>query len=978
MESSYDHRAVLKKTIWPSPHIQQILLCKNAVGIPTVVVVKDRSLYILGRHIPLPAQVRHSAILNLEYEDLICLSLSSGWVVFLRIYEDQTIPVVIKSIAVGKGTFEGIEGLGYSVKTEPKADSFAVTAFQDRIALYTIDKDSTKSENDSALFECHQRTTILLEGCTIIDSCFLFPLVGSMIPSHCFYVILFARPDSKLNIRLYEWWTDKSIHAARLYGTLPLPYDVVVNFIIPIKGDSTGLIVVTYQQFFLVTVSDILSGHTSLTRYSFESTPTCYYRDPLTTNIKSGDDHVYVMCEDGNIFQLHISSDGKVSTKLFCRTNRNLGNCMVMQSISETGDLLLDLPIEESSLILLTYGGDYSIGGSVLLSVDPEDSNKVEQQTEEIFGNWSPISDFAVVSRTAQQGRRISNSTPLVFACTGYESTGAISHFQYGIKTSIFMHGPPMKGVINIFLATTDNGGPDIAHILFISYPWETKVYIVDVEEGVPEFRELESNCGAIFNAETLGVKTINNSKWILQITKDKTIITDLETETVLQTNIPGIVTRVSIVNDLILFVTVDDDNVRSDSGEVLISVYKMETKDDSQSQINKNCIDVDKFNYNLPTCLKSISKPLREKDSILAAAQIAEIKGHAIVILGYTNPSIHIYMIKEDNLKLEARIEEVIPADDDDAVPYNFFINETDQPTVVEILVGLRNGCYICFDWDWITKDFVLKTVRKVGHSPVEITKVEGTSSLIIRSGQVYVLDITNLSSPPSKLVLDSDKKVSMDISCLCHAPAMQDSLCDYIITMMNSKLRFLKLNKQTELIVRQLFLGSTPRKILYLDFVGLLAVAVTGGSDVSDQLCNLIFVDPFKFEVIETYWAIEGGQPNSPFAPNETIYSMCEWSFTSNEKLYRFLVVGSGTDNKQAGIIRLLRVQRSKSNTVKLTVQHYWTAPGPVFAIGQFGISSIMYAFSENGGSVVTISRAETFEDKYAFFFSNLFLLH
>lgn len=896
---------------------------------------------------PLPAQVRDATVLKLLLEDLVVLSFTSGWIVFLRIYDDGTVPLVVKAIPVGKGIFEGIEGLGYSLQMEPRSEAFAVTAFQEKISFFTIDKGNDAPGLDPSSFESRQRTTIFLDGCAILESCFLLPLQGSGDPTHCLYLALYARSDSKLYIRLYEWWTSRSIHEAQLYGTLPLPYNLVTHFVIPVRGDSAGVILVTCDNLFLVTISDVLSGRTKLEACAIVATPTTFYRDPLTLQNTGRDDHVYLFCENGDIYRVNVSG-AKLMIKLFCRVGRDLGNSVVMQSASETGDILYDTPIEDGPLVLLTYGGDDSCGGCVLLSIDPEDPTKVQAQPEETYGNWSPLCDIAVVSK---KGGR-----PQLFGCNGFESSGAFSQFRYGIKASIFMHGPPMRGVTGIFPATSDFGGPDAVHFLFISYPWETKVFVVDMQEGYPELRELDPDCGAIFGAETLSVKAINNSKWILQITKDRTVITDLETRTLIQ-SIPHNTTRADVVDGYALFVTVEQTSEGARTGDVLLTLCTIDEPE-----------DYDEIMAESDTYVKAVGEPLRIKDSLLAATKMARVGTRDILLLGTSHPRLEIYTIYQDGLlQMEASIRDIFPQDDEDAIPYDFYVNETGRPDVIEVLVGLRNGSYIFFEWNFAIQELQLQTVRRIGHSPVEFTKIGGTQTLLVRSGQIHSLNTAALSFPSSTIVLDSEQKVSAEISCLCEAPGVQDGLFNYVIALMNGKLRILRMTQEPELVVRRLPIGFTPRRMQYLDFVGLMAVAITGG-EKTGQVCDLVFVDPFRFEVVEATWgSSEDGQTNpmTGFASSETIYSLCQWSLMTDGKLYKFLVVGSGSPDPQ-GIIRIMRVQRTSSRSVILSVQHYWYTDGPVYSLGQFGESSIMYSSVENGSSVVTISTAETVEEK------------
>jgi hypothetical protein len=876
-----------------------------------------------SKRIELSASVRDAEVLPTQtQEDLILLSLSSGWLLIVKVYSDGTVPLVVKRIRIGDRQ-RNIASLGHDVQCDWLGRVFAVTALQDQFKVYSVMK------NPDALSICpisvKEEYVIPLAGCTILNSCFLHPLKDAS-ENHVLYLVLYTTPDCRLKMTMYEWWNDRSLLSFQIYGTLPLdlPPSSAPLFMVPISCEDSGVVLVTPTKAFVVTCHDILSGNIRFS-VSKEITkfPLTYYKEPLTrVSIdvnRPPDDIFFISGEMGTIYMVHASTRELVIEPLV-EVKLDLGSTFVLQPYDrDTG--VIECPVVDSPTLLVTYGGDLSQGGSFItdISLEEDDENDETEYLEanELFDNWAPLNDFQVIANRSSCFSGID-----LYACTGQNKTGALCHLSYGIKATMFQEGTKMEGVNRMFSIVDDT---DSLTYMVISFPWSTNVFDITVNDfGYPELEDVSDDCGLrVSDSETLTVGFVPGTMNVLQVTNNEIIMSDMNGVAKMMSI--DHTTLVSFCGHFLAIGSLQGNTTDGAVGKWKITLYKVHHELDSESWITQ-------LGYPVVT------------ESDISVLKLLDCAENIKCFLGTRLPSISVYRIDETaGLEYEMELKDIFPPDLTDSIPNDICCYPKQSSSY---LIGLRNG--VCL----LVEQGNVKLKRKLGEIPVEFIPYESQDYVFIKNGQLSALQYP--SQEIHKVVFDFTHATEVNTLCPIYADGPSSVISAVVV---NKCLQIIRMTMSPQMVSKRLEIGATPKRMVYLDHLSVFAVAIQTTRKRRERgNYQLGFFGSKRLEsaTVSNGPLLYGQRSTSDQSPDklvfsldESVYSLSEWSVVQNGKTYKYILVGTGYDTTQRGKIRILRVYRNKeTGSVEVVRQYSQETDGPVYAISSLNGASIVYS--------------------------------
>ncbi|ANB14413.1 hypothetical protein AWJ20_2001 [Sugiyamaella lignohabitans] len=834
----------------------------------------------------------------------------------------------------------GANDLGLNIAVESHGRFIAVSDSNKRVRIMAFglsDDNSLASIIDSRQ-DIQSRHTISIGGGVVLNMAFLttgstaYNTSTSMSPKIApvasqgdprttggddVYLVLLYAVSRKLKLNMYKVPYGQRefsyIHDIGLCGTFTLSLDFkeeIPMYMVPVSmNESSAIVLVTKRQLLLVTFLDIMSGHRILTSALLPDYPLAVHQSPYNKDRSV----FYLTTKDSHLYRVKVSEMRGFELLSFKHwPGRDLGSSFVLQPYDDEG------PTSDinSDRLLITFGGDLCCGGSMVFNSvgmiydDGEQADIEEEGDVDIYDNWAPISDFKPINiQSTSRGDSLE-----LFACTGLHHQGAITQFRHGIRASVFLQGPSMTEAPQLYSMQSHDG---LESYLIVSLPWKTTLYLVeqstiDEQNGqeayFPQLSEVPNNCGIDYKNETKAISFLPETKFVIQVTSSQILLTDL-----MGSSKRFDVTRAScaaIFKSMVAVAFYDEDAL---SNKVVIYSINSVNYEDGDNWIERKSVVL-------------MSHPV-------SFVKFTERKDNGInLFIGSYEPRIDVYHIDNDcDARLVLEIKNIFT--DEEEVPNDLHLQDR---MLDRFIIGLRNGSYInCVLEDMTMR---LESKKKLANLPIQFVNIDhkpGPNVFVLSNGRLSCFDKKNFLEAPQKVVVDIDKVADIRSACQFYYN-MEDGKHQFVAVIMNNRLTILALDLFATVIPKQVHLGASPRRMLYLEHIGALAVVVSPSSTSKTSL--LRFVDPKRMVEID-FRLYDATSPSSKtcFQANEVIYSLNEWSLKIDGNTYKFLLLGSGIKGLPEGKFRILRLSRTTEG-IKATIQHSWITAGHVYSVSQF----------------------------------------
>lgn len=941
MPSEDSNAVVVKRTIVSSPIIKKLVGFRAPNGTEYLVIVREQSLEVSSRIIPLPSRVRSVDVLQLPQEDLLCMILFSGYLLMVRILPDEGDALVLDSRQVFYGGGIYSDTIGHGLQCDPRGNVVCLSGLQNELKMISI-----QPPDDSMGLACSKfkdQFVIRLDGHTILDSCFLGPLQNGR-ADHVLFIVLYCTPEARIKVSLYEWWTDRPLSTFQLYGTLPLDMDIdqeLPLFMVPVYCKGSGVVVVTPKRLILVTCHDILSGNVNLqSQMELGPMPLAFYREPshreeglMDVDSDLDSDYFYMTREGGALDLVKVSAE--ISIKSLLNVKLDLGCTFHLRPCDENGEVV-DGSLSLANYALLTYGGDLAVGGSILLPLptaeseleeDDDDNEPEEQEAPQLieqFDNWAFVNDFEVIPSPSR-----SFSGKCLFAACGQGKTGAVCELTQGLRAKLFLDGGQLGQITRIFHI---DDLPNDESLVILSYPWSTRVFSVTSDDGVyPELTDISEQCGLQVQDETLCAIYVQDYG-LAQVTRGRVTLSNINSEALHKNSVPIPQGIYSSYGTLVAMVHSHDETPE----RALLSVYRIEARDDFLHKVGTTEVP----------------------GNDVSCVRLVEAHGVVYCFVGRHLPSLLIYKVSDNGITLEKEETELFSSEKEGNFPNDVILKEGIDESKALFYIGLREGSMISGTFDQAQNEIIPHSAQKLGDLPVNF--VLSGNNMLINNGNLLICRADVVPTSPERVVFDYIGSSTVGATAF-FTIGQHSKHHIYLATVLGGDLQIVKVELSPRVISRRIELGVTPRRLLYIEHLSALAVGVQASPRKRDRgPFQLLFVDPHRFSIITPPGQLcygkrdmsGDGSKNDDATPvfslDETVYSMAEWSITKNQKTYKYLLIGSGYDsNPSKGRVRILQSYRNKTTgMIEVVRQYSLTLTGGVYSICSLGQTAIVFS--------------------------------
>ncbi|ODQ63201.1 hypothetical protein NADFUDRAFT_53476 [Nadsonia fulvescens var. elongata DSM 6958] len=1012
---------VVKQTLIPCPVIKYIFRCRSLdEGDDFIVILREHSISIGSFTYPLPSLLRSATIApfnsienriaqsnhhrapflqelkkpssntisdatNYLFQgDLLLLSLASGWVLYLRPFEDGSMPQVVASVQVGNGIRAGLSGVGHAIHADFSGSAMAVSGLSDNLMLFSVRMSKTEKNSEIGVIIGSQKN-IEYPGSIIISSCFLHPLKGTR-SQQVLFAILYATPENTLKLSLYEWWNYLPIETAHELGVITLSSDIAVpSFIVPVHCDG-GIMLVCETELVFITVSDVISAQFVFNRIGIPADvgfPVTYYQPTFsyqdggtddsssTVNSTGTENTVFYFTTDvGNIFAVDVRPKLRLSGYNIILENIvfldiDLGNSFNILPVGDenlifTEDLAAHNDAELEQSFWLSYGGDFSQGCiSIVSRIQPDTKISIVEEIVSEFDNWGPASDGLPV-------RSSSSDEQDLWVCSGGESTGAITRLRTGINATAILHNHKTDHDSLFSISTRGNIFP--SNYLVLTSIGKTQIYLTLYDsllnEDKPLLDELNNACGLEMTRETIAIDFLSEvSKFALQVTSDGLIATDLYGwKANYELKSQGKIIYASIWNNYVCLVASEDrsefemtDISSQATGYRFVQIFRID-----ENYLN-DMADQDLQN---DSWIEQLGETINVPYPVIFIKFLV-LGGQTKLLIGTSYPSLIMYDFNDKTI-LGNRVEIIDMFDTrDDYYPHDAIVSY--QREQEYLLIGLRNGLIIACKFE--NNSLKSQISRKMGDKSVTFQSMPN-DKIYVASNSIYQFEYKACLEVPVKVYFDpelrrNEVRITSIVPIFANEPSAESGF-NYLALISRQRLSLFRANLDSAVNSTKIHIGSTTRRIVST-YMGLLAVSIVSPYNSKPGYRNhLAFIDPKTCKIVSSSNLSDSGATNAKgeklkqpiFKPSEIVHSICEWRLTVENNCYLFFVVGTGTRGKAyKGQIRVLSIVKPPTTDknilrgykVSAYLKTTWRTEGPVYTICQHDSTSIIYSMDK-----------------------------
>jgi hypothetical protein len=724
----------------------------------------------------------------------------------------------------------------------------------------------------------------------------------------------------------------------QLVATLPLRDKEPILFMMPCAHGS-GVVVVREKRLELVRYNDLVNGHLDFAECQLLDQPTAWFREPrnselehMTDNImgeEGEEDVMYVSTKNGGIYAI-TTTDGHLNVDPIAQTGIDLGCSFVLQGYDLESQTLVDGFLDSAEHWLMTFGGDMSTGGSLLISVD--NSGGVVENSLERHENWAPLFDLRALSLSARVGSLSPRFELFGATLQTNETGGSISRLRYGVEATLAFPGPRMDRLHRIFSIPEEK-------FLIASFPYKTALYLVANDEGFPSLDDMSAWEIIDSKSQTIAIGYVPLSRSVIQITETHIWVSNVSKEG-------------SKVGHELQNTTIGDCK-----GSWVVAVSS--ALPGSKGQAVEGEMDIESSTCSFFTVEGGVLQP-HTSATIQSGVSVAKLmmrKDTVYCIFGTYTGNLLVCRLQRmghgEELEWIHRLSMV-----DNKVPHDVYVRGDD------LLVSLRDGSYARGKFIEKVGNLAIEMSRditRLGAIPITFIEMQmgNTDSVkagivpntvILLAGQLWTILNGEFENPPWDLLTDRRS----EITSICHFPTGPNHLA----IVSNGKLKVYELCSQPGIAVMRTNINLSqgepyqtlcPRRLQYVQHVRFFAVAINDGQDLGKKLGQLAFYDPYRDDVVGNGPIIDGKKNTTIFEIGECVQCMCEWTLTANGERYSYLVVGTSADKggQKMGRILILRLKRvDGQNSPRVTCQYKWQADAGVLAVCPISENAFVYS--------------------------------
>lgn len=900
------------------------------------VIVRNSSILVDNNQFAFNTSVRASCIIRgikneiIQEEDSLLVSLKSGFLLLIRMFyvpkdfsdSADEIPnqkpgrrLVFKPFVVqwwdtsSKLLTPSLFTSGFSLSAHCTGLAVVSTSACGSLRIYACDH----TEN-GLFFQNHE--TVPVDG-SILHSCFARPIKGSVLDDHVMFLTLLLTTENRLIINLYSWTSSEKIAGnltvskLPLDGSFPLPI-----FIVPL-GNNGSFLFVHPKEFVIITVHDITSAEYNFNRLKYDGPfPTNFYCP--TTNIVNSDeensDEVLISTDYGTIYSMVISNGQFMSFKPIVR---------ISDPISLFSFEATDKGYE------LIYGSSVGLNRKLIIEeLLPDLSNSVIPYSlsllENNYRNWAPILDITVVD-SYNSKNNFPNSKQELWCLSGIGKRARLLQLRSGISITRSSDAyQSLRKVESMYQV-------DIGETSFVvcSLPFETVLLEIQINEDDEEELVEVDDAALVLDNPTIVSKKVTDDLMV-QVTAKSVILTSLE----------EIITSKEIESGWI---------VLSDVKENIVATVSVEDRND------------DSVPFYTVRILELGDTEIKDKSSMslldeISLIKLVEVKNNSVVIIGGFDAQgswyIDFYNLKDLSKLFSLKSPDQNQADEMDLnqcilVPSDVYVDQN------KLFVGTKSGTLFVFEFS--DTEFVFKKRLRLSDVGIEFYSVG--AGLLACCGSLWYID---LSGPiiPKPVLLDerSDKPVKAVLP--INIGNRKNGDIPLLITR-DEGLSFFWLSTSSDAVIRQINLGDSAKKVIYLPHLHIFAIT----SASKDRTARLRYVDRRSYKLLSHR---EQNSKNKKYENGEAMFEEDEmplsvkvWSLDKIGRVSKKLLVGcsKGVSGGSFKILDITKVMgHDNKPQIVVTQLNYFDLPGPINCVEQvdshiiFSCGKSVYSTSYN----------------------------
>ncbi|KAG0227500.1 hypothetical protein BGX31_006992 [Mortierella sp. GBA43] len=662
---------------------------------------------------------------------------------------------------------------------------------------------------------------------------------------------------------------------------------------------------------------------------------------PPPSTPHSADQTLYLGSDTSELYRINIQHLTLAMHFELMSGDRPVGNVMQVLARHQISAAPLQADMDQEVIIntdYLIYSGDHGDGG-VLAIRDEEEEIELFAITE--VQNSSPIMDFCV-REPSFPGR------DSLYVCSGMKSQGALKRIRSGV--SIESSG---KSGQSFFSGTTglwsikENDTDTFDSFIVVSFVNSTK--LMRSGEG-GSLDDIGDGFGLDLTQPTIHSGRLRDGM-IFQVLWSGVVVAEMATGIRHTWQLDGVITSACLVKEDVLLLGQIADGV----SRLLLLEFKKERVGDSEQEVGSFKILVSTVLKAEPTTIHCWMQGTSSPDRMITS----DGDSCNLCCVGTLEPGVTVYQIKPTEI-LEVYNESLAEIGlEEGAIPHSVCVLKSHNGDL-KVLVGLREGSIIAYDW-------VGSTERQ---SPSTLAPGAGMAlPRLFKLGVLPVKFVSTTSSTPSRTMILSDKlwQAGFDRALELHAILFDSEVTQacsfqtddgqysggsYILVVDNNDIQLVTLAGLSKYTYQTVALGRTPRKILDVTSKKLLLVAsVPEGFPRAESSVQLI--DPDRVSS-EPEMAKQHVLAEFFLKSDEVVYCLAEWKIRRpNKSDAVYLCVGTGSVSPTAGSdlstaapkgrLILLSVRQSKKTdreprTFKLDMSWAMVMSAPVFAISPF----------------------------------------
>ncbi|KAI9846584.1 MAG: hypothetical protein M1837_003825 [Sclerophora amabilis] len=941
---------------------------------------------------------------------ILVLTLDSSTLVFLFAQEgtDGSVNFITSSRSLPRRVSE-LQYPGKQIAVDPKSRAMAVSAQENSFIIYSlVPMSQLKREVKSGGFSVangfnpvREERQVDVEG-IILRLDFLHPE-----PSDEARVILLlaVSKDHKTWLLTFEWDSLLPLRIAQKQqgrGYLLPDCDNLPLLLIPLTFLS-AFVLVFPSKLRALTYTSVVTGTTdknsviTIERSHFAHMnalqPPLWtsWSRPLRSKVHMDQkDDIYLCSDDGLVQLVSLDRGSDLVFDLSCPAATLHGNV-------STAFASLDLGVNKCDMVVT--GGDMSVGGLYLIRPKKNNTDCIEA-----VPNWSPILDFIVsdASTTGQvrdfksgRSEEVIARRDRIFAGTGMGMNGSITEFRYGLEARVGAITQYRSGVDAIWTFPDLETG---AVCLLCSIVTQTELLTLSVDLQSVEMKQSDDVPGLDLEARTLSSFTFE--RFVVQVTLRSINVCSLD----------DLSTRVNVVG--LSSICKPEEIIIQTAFYPATSCLITSIQGACGAELRSSFLSTDERNIIFANTSRSIS--LQSDTTCLS---VFDVKGTPCVVVGTEDCALRVFRCEAQNglvllhdLSFRTALSPNAEAVCDSVTLFpNVVDTESPITSSSRLVCGLRNGHISFFDVslssvpDYDFRVTFVGTV-KVGEAPVSITPDTANPDFAFitcgsdlcrlgRGTQSQLASVESIWLTDHKEPSFQQKSTSALTRIDLNGSNPGSPLDGCFVCISGDQLIIADIDEMSKTIPRHVAVSGSPKRIMYSKYADIIVVAYTELKTEIKQsspsssgkakrrlkrtlFSSLAFLN-YESCVVQS-GAVEANHSKSKESnrramlgkPGERIYELIDWICTDGEKVYHFIVVGTGiipqkdyVTSREGGRVILLRAVKSNKREVEARQKYSINFTNPVYAIAGYAPSSLVIAT----GNEICIRRLNIKEKRF-----------